>query len=74
MDLPESMHELAKVLVSLPSDLTVEVNVTTKINDDVPPMFTEYMVPRTGETTAYRRIIDTDGGMVTKAIVLWIRN
>jgi hypothetical protein len=72
MTLPESMHELAKVLCSMPSDLTVEVSITTKVHDDVPPMFVE-----DGESTygqRYKMIVDTKDGIATKYITLYIRD
>lgn len=65
MSLSESMHELAKVLVSMPSDLKVEVTIHTTVHDDVPPMFVE-------NGKYFTRVIDTRDGMVTKSIDLYI--
>jgi hypothetical protein len=70
MNLSDSMHELAKVLTSLPSDLDVEVHVKTKINDDVPPMFVEYNVEH--QSGCYQRVIETHDGMISKSITLVI--
>lgn len=73
MNLSDSMHELAKVLTSMPSDLDVEVNVTTKVHDDVPPMFAEAFVDA-ADKSRYQRVIETQNGIVTKAIMLWIHD
>lgn len=73
MSLSDSMHELAKVLTSMPADLTVEVNVTNHINEAIPPLFVEYITD-SNDATAYRRVIETKDGIVTKSIIFWNRD
>lgn len=71
MDLSEAMDTLAAAIKALPSDLNIEANVVTKIHDDVPPMFKEDTIS-TLTNSSYQRVIETQEGIVTKSIILWI--
>ncbi len=71
--LAATMDRLAGQISEIPADLDVEVTVTTKVNDDVPPMFAEY-VTDADDQTGYKRIVATREGVVSKSIILWIRD
>lgn len=70
MDLSESMHELAKVLVSLPSGYRVDVDVTIPVNDQIPSLFIE--MSNIANQKKYRRVIETEDGIATRSITLWM--
>lgn len=68
------MHELAKVLVSMPSDLRVEVSVYIEINEDVPNLFVEDTDYKGTEKTLYTRVIDAKDGIITKSISIYMHD
>jgi len=58
----------------MPSE-RVEVDIRCTINDDVPPGFVSvpYTLAPVGDYERYEKVLDAEGGMVTKKITLHIK-
>jgi len=72
MTLTDQLRQLEEAMRAFPNEADVEVDVTLKINDDIPRGFVDEPTTVSSCYERYHKVLDAEGGVVRKIIRLSI--